>query len=154
VRPERLGQLKNPVSSSGIEPPTFRLAAQCLKQTRYGVLACLRRRQFLRPHLGVFRVCFVCSMGRKSFASTLVKAFFLHPSPATFSFSLLSLFRVFICTHFVSSHLLCGQRSRHSDWLRDGRPRVRSSSTGRDTADSGAHPASYPIGTGTSFPGG
>jgi hypothetical protein len=35
VRLEGLGQLKNPVTSSGIEPTTFRLEAQCLNQLRY-----------------------------------------------------------------------------------------------------------------------
>jgi hypothetical protein len=38
VRLERLDQLKNPVTSSGIEPTTFRLAAQGLNQLRYRML--------------------------------------------------------------------------------------------------------------------
>jgi hypothetical protein len=37
VRPEGLGQLKNPITSSGIEPATLRLVAQCLNQLRYRV---------------------------------------------------------------------------------------------------------------------
>jgi hypothetical protein len=37
VRLEVLGQLKNPITSSGIELETFRLVAQCLKQLRYRV---------------------------------------------------------------------------------------------------------------------
>jgi hypothetical protein len=37
MRLEGLGQLKNPMTSSGIEPVTFRLVAQCLNQLRYGV---------------------------------------------------------------------------------------------------------------------
>jgi hypothetical protein len=47
-----------------------------------------------------------------------------------------------------------------SDWLRDGRPRVLSSSPGRvknflgRPTDTGAHAASYPMGIGGSFPGG
>jgi hypothetical protein len=35
VRLEGLGQLKNPMTSLGIEPSTFRLLAQCLNQLRY-----------------------------------------------------------------------------------------------------------------------
>jgi hypothetical protein len=38
VRLEKLGELKNPVTSSGIEPMTFRLVAQCLNQLRYHAL--------------------------------------------------------------------------------------------------------------------
>jgi hypothetical protein len=34
---EGLGQLKNPVTSSGIELVTFRLIAWCLNQLRYSV---------------------------------------------------------------------------------------------------------------------
>jgi hypothetical protein len=34
---ERLGQLKNPVTSSRIEPAISRLLAQCLNQLRYSV---------------------------------------------------------------------------------------------------------------------
>jgi hypothetical protein len=37
VRLERLGQLKNPVTSSGIEPATLRLVSYCLSQLRYRV---------------------------------------------------------------------------------------------------------------------
>jgi hypothetical protein len=37
VRLEGLGQLKNPMTSSGIEPATFRLEAQSLNQLRYRV---------------------------------------------------------------------------------------------------------------------
>jgi hypothetical protein len=38
VRLEGLGQLKNAVTSSGIEPATFRLTAYCLNKLRYRVL--------------------------------------------------------------------------------------------------------------------
>jgi hypothetical protein len=37
VRLEGLGQLKNPMNSSEIEPATFRLVALCLNQLRYRV---------------------------------------------------------------------------------------------------------------------
>jgi hypothetical protein len=37
VQLERLGQLKIPVTSLGIEPATFRIVAQCLSQLRYRV---------------------------------------------------------------------------------------------------------------------
>jgi hypothetical protein len=37
VRLKGLGQLKNPITSSVIEPATFRLVAQCLNQLRYRV---------------------------------------------------------------------------------------------------------------------
>jgi hypothetical protein len=37
VRLEGLGQLKNPMTSSGMEPATFRLVAYCLNQLRYRV---------------------------------------------------------------------------------------------------------------------
>jgi hypothetical protein len=37
VRLERLGQLKNPRTSSGIEPAAFLFVAQCLNQLRYRV---------------------------------------------------------------------------------------------------------------------
>jgi hypothetical protein len=35
---EGLGQLKNPMTSSGIEPATFWLVTQCLNQVHYRVL--------------------------------------------------------------------------------------------------------------------
>jgi hypothetical protein len=37
MRLERLGELKNPMTSSGIEPASFRLVVQCLNQLRYHV---------------------------------------------------------------------------------------------------------------------
>jgi hypothetical protein len=37
VRLEGLGQLKNQMTSSGIEPDTFRIAVECLNQLRYRV---------------------------------------------------------------------------------------------------------------------
>jgi hypothetical protein len=54
-----------------------------------------------------------------------------------------------------------GYRSWYSNWLRAVKPRGRSSSPGRIKnvlhvvqTDSGAHPTSYPMGPGGSFPGG
>jgi hypothetical protein len=41
---ERTGQLKNPMTSSGIKPATFRLAAQCLNQLHYHMPLCMMRR--------------------------------------------------------------------------------------------------------------
>jgi hypothetical protein len=38
VQLEGLGQLKNPMTSSRIEPATFKLAAECLNQLRYQIL--------------------------------------------------------------------------------------------------------------------
>jgi hypothetical protein len=43
VRLEGLGQLKNPITSSEIEPATFQLVAYCLNQLRYRVTQ-LRKR--------------------------------------------------------------------------------------------------------------
>jgi hypothetical protein len=37
MRLEGLGQLENPMTSSGIEPATFRFVAYCLDQLRYRV---------------------------------------------------------------------------------------------------------------------
>jgi hypothetical protein len=37
VRLDELGQFKNPMTSSEIEPATFWLVAQCLNQLRYRV---------------------------------------------------------------------------------------------------------------------
>jgi hypothetical protein len=37
VRLEGLGQVKNTITSSKIEPATFRFVAQCLNKLRYGV---------------------------------------------------------------------------------------------------------------------
>jgi hypothetical protein len=37
MRLEGLGQLKNPVTSSGFDPTTFLLVASCLNQLRYSV---------------------------------------------------------------------------------------------------------------------
>jgi hypothetical protein len=37
VRLEGLGQFKNPITTLGIEPATFRLVSWCLNQLRYRV---------------------------------------------------------------------------------------------------------------------
>jgi hypothetical protein len=47
VRLEGLGQLKNPMTSSEIEPATFRLVAYCLNQLRYHVSTSGRHDFFL-----------------------------------------------------------------------------------------------------------
>jgi hypothetical protein len=47
VRLEGLGQLKNPVTSSGIEPALFRLVVQCLNQKLYRVPASFCTYSFL-----------------------------------------------------------------------------------------------------------
>jgi hypothetical protein len=50
VRLEGLGQLKNPMISSGIEPATFELVA-CLNQLRYRVHMLEKRGEIKMPFL-------------------------------------------------------------------------------------------------------
>jgi hypothetical protein len=47
VRLKGLGQLKNPMTSSGFDPATFLLVAQYLNQLRYRVPRCLHGRKYL-----------------------------------------------------------------------------------------------------------
>jgi hypothetical protein len=66
--------------------------------------------------------------------------------------------RIFTIMFLVNSSIISepGLRSRYSDWLRAGRPRGRNLSQEFSLfhvvhAGSGAHPDSYPMGTGGSF---
>jgi hypothetical protein len=45
---EGLGQLKNPVTASGIELATFQLVAHCLNQLRYCMSSCPRGLRILK----------------------------------------------------------------------------------------------------------
>jgi hypothetical protein len=59
-RLEGLGELKNAVTSSGIETATFQLVAWCLNQLRYGVLSNSAEYSIYlqnRPYLQTFRRC-------------------------------------------------------------------------------------------------
>jgi hypothetical protein len=63
-----------------------------------------------------------------------------------------------MCIHAEISSILRGQLSRYSDGLRAGRPGFDSRQghvyplLRSVQPDSGAHPASYPVGAGDSFP--
>jgi hypothetical protein len=50
VRLEGLGQLKNPITSLGIEPAIFWLVAQCLNQLRYRVRSHIYEDHILNIH--------------------------------------------------------------------------------------------------------
>jgi hypothetical protein len=61
VRLEGLGQLRNPVSSSGMEPASFRLVAYCLNQLHYRVSPTILTESLNKPQknmngLGFFGV--------------------------------------------------------------------------------------------------
>jgi hypothetical protein len=68
VRPEGLCQLKNPITSSGIEPATFRLIAQRLNQLSHP-----KDNKDLRSYRNVPNIFFCPQM---SFCRPLVKKFF------------------------------------------------------------------------------
>jgi hypothetical protein len=51
VRLEGLGQLKNQMTSSGLEPATYRLVAQCVNQLRYRVPRPKKVRYFLEKKI-------------------------------------------------------------------------------------------------------
>jgi hypothetical protein len=59
VRLEGLSRMKNPVTLSGIEPATFRLAAQCLKQLRCPIAALILHGSLVAGLLSVInrRMC-------------------------------------------------------------------------------------------------
>jgi hypothetical protein len=62
---ERLGRLKNPMTSSGIETATFPLVAQCLNQLRYSVPPSLGdgRYQFIECwYFGAGAMNTICSL--------------------------------------------------------------------------------------------
>jgi hypothetical protein len=50
---EGLGKLRNAITSSGIEPATFRLVAQRLNQLRYRMLHKNRSRQIFHQKIGM-----------------------------------------------------------------------------------------------------
>jgi hypothetical protein len=54
--PEGLGQFKNLMTSSGIEPVTFQLVAKCMNQLSYHVPPDLRRALFVCRGTGKLRV--------------------------------------------------------------------------------------------------
>jgi hypothetical protein len=58
-----LGQLKNPVISSGMEPATFRLGAQCLNQLRYGGVGIINKKFNWKWSIQLFYSTHLCCVG-------------------------------------------------------------------------------------------
>jgi hypothetical protein len=96
MRLEGLDQLKNLVTSSGIEPATFRLVAQCLNQPRYriswSISVSLRIWACLQPNVGLNVVTLTRIESIVIFPIACVFNFFVctyenHPVPNPFSVS-------------------------------------------------------------------
>jgi hypothetical protein len=81
VRMEGLGQFRSPMTSSGFDPATFQLVAQCLNQLRYRVPPLYLRAILIEtshPCLGVPGNLFFPGFQIKSHVSTLIHVCVLH----------------------------------------------------------------------------